>query len=276
MAYHAPADGGFRIEAKPGLDTGPISRAFAVLEFVAERGGASARDIAEALGLPLPTVYRLAQELARNGYLVHLKKQQRFELGYRLHNLDVALHQQVAVPPTVRSVVNSLHEACGMAAYYATYRGTDVILSYVSDCAQHRRAQPLDFGFNEAAHATAFGKIMLAGMPPEDRQAYLSARGMPRLTSHTLTDAERLEVELLDVVTLGIAWESEEMLTGMACGAVAVHGSAGTIIGAVSVSSSPGDLQRRRIDTDRLLREHASQVSRYFRSGTSRLSPPGR
>ncbi|WP_051209493.1 IclR family transcriptional regulator [Propionicicella superfundia] len=272
MADDAPERRGLRSAARPDPETGPISRAFSILELVAERGGATAREIAEASGLPLPTVYRLSQELVRNGYLVHLKKRQRFELGYRLHNLDVALHRQVAVPPAVRAVVDSLHEACGMAAYYAVYRGTDVILAHVSDCAKHPRVKPLDFGFNEAAHATAFGKIMLAGMAAEDRQAYLAARGMPPLTPQTITKPARLEAELRDVVTLGIAWESEEMLPGMACGAVAVHGPAGTITGAVSISSSPCDLRRRRQETDRLLREHASQVSRYFRSGCVRIA----
>ena len=40
---------------------GPVERSLMVLEVVAERGGASAREIADALGLPLPTVYRIAK-----------------------------------------------------------------------------------------------------------------------------------------------------------------------------------------------------------------------
>lgn len=39
---------------------GPVERTLGILEL---RGGASARELSAALGLPLPTVYRLAKEL---------------------------------------------------------------------------------------------------------------------------------------------------------------------------------------------------------------------
>ena len=39
---------------------------------------------------------------------------------------------------------------------------------------------PLDFGFHEATHATAFGKIMLAGMTPEQRDQFLSGHPLTR------------------------------------------------------------------------------------------------
>lgn len=52
--------------ARPSL----IQRAVTVLEHVAEAGGASARDIADATGIPLPSVYRIAQELVQVGYLI--------------------------------------------------------------------------------------------------------------------------------------------------------------------------------------------------------------
>ena len=52
--------------------SGPVERSLWVLEVVAERGGASAREIADACGLPLPTVYRLAKELVDADYLVHI------------------------------------------------------------------------------------------------------------------------------------------------------------------------------------------------------------
>lgn len=42
---------------------GPVERTLGILELVAERGGATARELSVGLGLPLPTVYRLAKEL---------------------------------------------------------------------------------------------------------------------------------------------------------------------------------------------------------------------
>ncbi|MEC5148438.1 IclR family transcriptional regulator C-terminal domain-containing protein [Cryobacterium sp. GrIS_2_6] len=58
------------------------------------------------------------------------------------------------------------------------------------------RLTPLSFGFHEAAHATAFGKIMLSGMTGEKRDQYLDAPGLPRLTPATITDRGELERQL--------------------------------------------------------------------------------
>lgn len=67
--------------------TGPVQRALALLEVVADRGGASAKEVAEALDLPLPSVYRLAKELVEADYLTHVKTAGRFELGTKLPEL---------------------------------------------------------------------------------------------------------------------------------------------------------------------------------------------
>lgn len=248
-----------------------LRRAFSVLEVVADRGGATAREIADEAHLPLSTVYRLLTELVQGEYLIHLRREQRFELGYRLHTLGLALHRQVQAPRAVRQAVESLHAKAAMAAYFATYRGSDVMVNYVSACADHPRLQPLTFGFHEAAHATAFGKIMLSAMRPEERDDYLKARGMPRITDATIVDRAELEAHLAQVSTRGIAWEWAEFVPSKACGAVAVRNPAGVVIGAMAISTDVGRLRESLAATDALLREHASRASLALREVDARF-----
>ncbi|WP_104176736.1 transposase [Cryobacterium sp. Y50] len=183
-----------------------VEKTLAILEIVAERGGASAKDVSQALGYPLPTVYRLLQALVQGDYLVHLKGERRFELGYKLDRLGVSLHRQIGVPAPVRAEIVRLHEAAQTAGYFAVYRGADVVVAYVVDSPAHPRLVPLNFGFHEAAHATAFGKILLAGMSTEQVGQYLEVHGTPRLTSTTITSRDELDAELSAVVNRGIAW----------------------------------------------------------------------
>ncbi len=96
--------------AEESARPGSVHRTLDILEVVAARGGASAKEIADATGLPLPTVYRLARELLDGDYLVHIREEKRFELGYKLHQLGVSLHQQIGVPREVRAEVSALHE----------------------------------------------------------------------------------------------------------------------------------------------------------------------
>jgi DNA-binding IclR family transcriptional regulator len=76
--------------AGPAPGTGTVQtveKTLAILEVVADRGGATAKEVAEALGFPLPTAYRLLHALVHADYLVHLREQKRFELGHKLRAL---------------------------------------------------------------------------------------------------------------------------------------------------------------------------------------------
>ena len=245
----------------------PLEKTFAVLEFVAERGGASAKEISEALGFPVPSVYRLAKALVHTGYLVHLKDQGRFELGYKPHQLAVSLHRQVGVPSQVKAVIAQLHQLVGMAAYFAVYRGADVVVAYVVDSPASPRLTPLSFGFHEAAHATAFGKIMLSGMSEHQRDQYLAVHGTPKLHASTITDPARLLAHLDEVMLAGIAWERDEFVLGKTCAAVGVHNGAGMIVGSVAVSTDSALILGRESEIEMALRNAANRISKYLRTG---------
>lgn len=248
-----------------------IERTLAILEILAERGGASAREVSDALGYPIPTVYRLMQTLVKKDYLVHLRTEHRFELGFKLDRLGVSLHRQVGVPRPVRAEIAGLHDRAEAAANFAVYRGVDVVVAYVVDSPAHPRLTPPSFGFHEAAHATAFGKVMLAGMRSEHVTQYMDVHGMPRLTPETMVSRAELEQHLEVVAQRGVAWEREEFVPGMTCAAIGIRSGAGMIVGSVAISVPSTEITPvREIELERLLRDTANQVSRYYRSGHTR------
>ena len=265
---------------------GSVHRTFDILEVVAALGGASAKEIADATGLPLPTVYRLVRELLDADYLVHIRAEKRFELGYKLHRLGVSLHEQIGVPREVRSEVVALHQKLGVAAYLAVHRGSQIVVVHTADSRDAPRLQPLNFGFHEAAHATAFGKILLANMEPAQRALHLDPDPMPRLGPGTITSHAELGPHLDRVADRGVAWEFEEFQAGASCAAAAVRGPNGALIGSVAVSApcsrvarstegrpegadrQPGVLSQAEVEA--AVRETASRVSRFYRSGSTR------
>ncbi len=187
---------------------GSVSRTLDILEVVAAHGGASAKDIADATGLPLPTVYRLVRELLDGDYLVHIKEEKRFELGYKLHALGVSLHEQIGVSRGVRAEVTcSLHQLLGAAAYLAVHRGSQIVVVFTADSPACPALPTLEFGYHEAAHATALGKILLANMDEGQRLQYLEPEPMRRFGPGTITTHRELFEQLDEVGRRGIAWE---------------------------------------------------------------------
>jgi IclR family transcriptional regulator, acetate operon repressor len=245
---------------------GSVQRTLEILEVVAARGGATAKEISDATGLPVPTVYRLVRELLDSDYLVHIRAEKRFELGYKLHRLGVSLHQQIGVPREVRAAVTALHQELRVAAYLALHRGSQIVVVFTADSPDYPRLPPLDFGFHEAAHATAFGKILLANMAPEERALHLDPEPMPRFGPGTITAHAELEEQLRRVTDRGIAWEFGEFQAGATCAAAAVHGARGALLGSVAVSGPDARFKAGRGEVEAALRTTASRVGRLLRS----------
>jgi IclR family transcriptional regulator, acetate operon repressor len=248
-----------------------VHRTLEILEVVAARGGASAKEIADATGLPVPTVYRLVRELLDSDYLVHIRAEKRFELGLKLHQLGVSLHQQMRVPREVRAEVSALHQQVGTATYFALHRGSQIAVVLTVDSPQCPRLPPVEFGFHEAAHATALGKILLANMTPAQRAVHLDPEPMPRFGQATITHHAELTEQLDRVADRGIAWETGEFQDGATCAAAAVRGVGGALIGSVAVSGPdarfPGS---GRAEVEAALRGTASRVSRFYRQDAAR------
>src|SRR3954452_17700931 len=242
-----------------GARPGSVHRTLEILEVVASRGGASAKEIAESTALPLPTVYRLVRELLDSDYLVHIREEKRFELGYKLHQLGVSLHQQIGVPREVRAEVSVLHHEVGAAAYFAVHRGSQIAVVFTTDSAQGPQLGRLEFGSHEPAHATALGKILLANMTPAQRALHLDPEPMPRFAPGTITGHQELTEQLDRVADRGIAWEFGEFQDGATCAAAAVRGSSGVLIGSVAVSGPDARFATGRAEVEAALRGTASR-----------------
>ena len=73
-------------------EPGAVDNAFSILEEVARSGaGVSAREIAENLGMPRATAYRILKHLVQQEYLVRSPDLSGFALGQRVRNLAGAL-----------------------------------------------------------------------------------------------------------------------------------------------------------------------------------------
>ncbi len=258
---------GAGVDEERGSRGGSVQRTLGILEVVASRGGATAREIADDTGLPLPSVYRLVRELLDGEYLVHLRDEQRFELGYKLHQLGVSLHQQIGISRQTAAEIAALHNTLGTAAYLAIHRGTQIVVVHTVDSPAHPRLPPIGFGFHEAAHATALGKIQLATMTGEQRTLHLDPEPYPRFTSSTLTARAELDDELATVAEQGIAFDFGELVAGYTCAAAAVRGASGVLLGSVAVSGPTARFAREpeRQAVTRAVRATAARVGRQPR-----------
>jgi IclR family pca regulon transcriptional regulator len=92
----------------------------------------------------------------------------------------------------------------------------------------------------------SMGRVLLAGLPDEDLEAYLASAELAALTRATLTDRDRLRAALLAVREQGWAWidgELDESICGLA---VPVRDRGGATIAALNVSLPAGQFTQEQ------------------------------
>lgn len=247
----------------PASSTGSsITRALRVIEAVAAAGdGVTAKAIARRLECPLPTVYRVLGTLVEEGYLVRLHDVRGYGLGYRVAELHRSLTDQVRPTGPVRAVLRTIHTSVGAAAYLTVFRDIEVVIAHIDDCTDHPRPTAMLVGEPTAPHATAAGKVMLAGLRPGRLSELLASTGLPRLASRTVSDRRSLDRELMRIRSDGAAVEVEEYQSGLAGVAAPVMGPGGEIWGALGVSMPHAEFTARRWELERVVRSGAERVT---------------
>ena len=249
---------------------GSVRRALRVLEAVAAGGdGITAKAVARRAGLTLPTTYRLLNTLVHDGYLVRLNQSRGYGLGYKLTGLHRRLCQQLEVTPGLLGVLHQVHDECAAAAYYTVFRDEEIVVAEVVDSPSAPRAEPLDVGFHQAPHATAFGKVMLSSLPAARRRDYLRQQGLVRLTERTITAPDVLEGHLERVQASGVAVEVGEFQGGLSCLAAPVLDADGRVAGAVATSVPAELFEQRQPQLEDAVRVGAARVSRLIAATVS-------
>lgn len=229
-----------------------VVRALRLLDLVAAEGRpVSAKKLARLAGLAPATTYHLLRTLVHEGYLA------KTDEGYVVGGRPAAVAQQQQATATsrrIRDALKALHDDVRAAAYLAVLHDGEIALVDIVDSSAAPRTD-LWVGLDNAAHATALGKAVLAAMPEADRLDYLGRHPLIDLTRNTCTNRRALLAELDHAVE--VATDHGEYNVGTTC--LAVRVPAPGITAAVAVSVPSEQVDRVRPDL-RALRRAANLV----------------
>lgn len=213
--------------AAPTLITS-VSRALELADAVARSARpVPAKQLARATGLSLGTTYNLLRTLVHEGYLA--QETDGFVLG-PAHPSQAALGPG-ALLARARGALTDLHEHLHAAAYLSRYADGEIEIVDIVDGPAAPRVD-LWVGVQESAHATAFGKQILASLAAEDRADYLGRHPIVSLTPYTVRTPGELERRA--VLSPGISLDEQEYALGCKCLAVPV--AARGFVGSLAVS----------------------------------------
>jgi DNA-binding IclR family transcriptional regulator len=199
-----------------------VSRALRILEAIGRsHGGLTVKQVARRCGLGLSTTYHLIRTLTYEGYLI------RCSDGTYLPGLEVAdrFREFAAALRAPADTDAGLRRAAGMTGYshyLARFINGQVAITGVAEGPRSPHLEDLIVGFDEAAHATAVGKALLATLDASRRGEYLKTVGMRPYTRATIVDREQLEYDLASLRRRGSYVECGQYRDEVACAATVI------------------------------------------------------
>ena len=219
-------------------DTGTQStliRGFLIVEEIVQADRPwSSTYLAEKLGLPKPTVHRVAQQLEREGLLQREPGGKRFTGGRRLRDLAMATLSNSVLNAHRTAILQDLSREVGETCNITTLDGHEILyLDRVETNWPYRIHLPI--GSRLPLHCTATGKLFLANMNPKSRHRLIRTLELTRYTPLTITDPDKLEEQLREIAAEGVGYNTGEYLEGMVALSVPVIGADNRMCFAIAV-----------------------------------------
>lgn len=243
-----------------------VSRASQILVHLGEQHESrSAKEIAAALGLALPTAYHLLGTLVGEGLLTK-DSGRHYQLGPALAAITDAYMRQFTPPDYLVGPLRQLAEASGETAYVGCWRQHRLAVLASVEGRNAVRVAGVHIGFVGFGHARASGKVLLAFAPDSVREAYLLENPLVSVTPRTIVEPGELQLELERTRLLGFAVDEEEFRDGVACVAAPLLES-GFPVAAYSISAPVERFRRRRQELIDLVVDATRQAAAERRGG---------
>lgn len=206
-----------------------------ILEFVADSAEPPTfPEIAVGLGLPRSSLFNLLGTLTARGYLQKYDRRGGYQLGPSIGRLADRMRRPPSYAGKAQLVLKdlsaSLNETCG---YYELHDDEAEVMK--AESGQQLLAYSLHVGDRAPLYCISAGKVLLAALPPDDIDAYLSRTQLRAFTPRTLTSIAGIHRELDEVRATGFGYSREEYGLGIIGIATAVH-SRGRTVGALGVA----------------------------------------
>jgi IclR family pca regulon transcriptional regulator len=203
-------------------------------------------DIAPAVGMPLPTVYRVVMTLTAEGYLDHLPNGD-YRPGVRVLTLGTAALRSLdlveAATPRLQRLATETGETVNLAVltgdqvlYLVRLRNSDLVTANIQ------------VGSTLPAVHTSIGKLLLAYLSGEELTARITDASFAR--SHgpnAKLSLDELRDELTKIRNDGWAMQDEELAHGLRSVAAPVRGPDGRVVAGANLAVQSRDWSSQRI-----------------------------
>jgi DNA-binding IclR family transcriptional regulator len=245
---------------KRSYNIAALQRGLHLLQLVSESPhGLTAKPVGSRSRLPLSTVHRFLANLEAAGFL-NRGGDSVYHLGFACFALGQAAIGQLDIRRVSLYLQELNRQTCETIHLTVRHGRSAVYVEKLDSCEQLRIHSRI--GAAVPLYSTAVGKVLLAGMPDDERERVPPQLALKRLTPNTVGNLQA-EAELLRVPKNGYACDLEEHELHIRCVAAPIWDHAGSVNASLSITAPMVGMTVTRLrQLAPLIRTAALQISR--------------
>ena len=216
-----------------------LARGIAVIRgFSQEQRRLSIAQLSQKTGIPRAAVRRVLYTLGRLGY-VGSDDGRHYALQPRLLGLGHAYLSSTPLVIAAQPYLDQVSEAVGESCSLAMLEGDDIL--YLARSVTSRIISiTLNVGSRLPAYCTSIGQVLLASLPDDELDAYLSRVTIRRFTDRTPSSPAALARVIERVRADGHALAVDQLEVGVMSVAVPVRNVVGRVVAGMNVIAQTG------------------------------------
>lgn len=224
-----------------------LQKALDILEAIkSQEGDLGLSQLARTVKLPKATVHRIVVTLERRGYLD--RHAGGYRVGRKLFDRQTEESFEKTLARISEPILKELVASCRETVNLGVLDGGDVVVINTVESPQSIRMSS-KIGKRRYLHATALGKVLLAGLTNEEALRLAQLKGLPRLTPNTLVTAAAILKEIQRVRKQGYAIDDEENEKDGRCIAAPIMAADDRVSAALSISGPLYRMDMSRINS---------------------------
>ncbi|MFC6174250.1 IclR family transcriptional regulator domain-containing protein [Subtercola frigoramans] len=228
--------------------------------FDADHPAMTLSEIAAQTSLTRATARRFLLTLVEVGYMQ--TDGRLFTLTPRVLELGFSYLSALTLPQVAQPYLEQLSRETGESSSASVLDGGDIV--YVARVAVRRiMSVTISVGTRFEAYTTSMGRVLLAGLAPDDLLAHLDLVTFSQKTPRSIDTRPALLAELDRVREQGFALVDQELEIGLRSMAVPVFDASARVVAAINVSVSAGTRTPEEMRATLLapLRHAATEIS---------------
>jgi DNA-binding IclR family transcriptional regulator len=242
-----------------------VDKAILILNcFSTEKPIMGVGEISQLTGYTKSTVSRILSTMEKHGCVMKTGSSGKYQLGYRINlwaNMGARQNNLVNI---ARSIMEKLRDQSGEeVALYVLEGARRVCIMRVESLHEIAKVGPV--GTYYPLHAGASGKVLLAYLPADNRNAIIRKGRLEKYTSLTITDTKKLEKDLKAIRKKGYAVSRGEREPDAFSVTAPVWDASGRVVASISISGPNFRL------TDKQLKKNIQEILAASKAVSNKL-----